>query len=271
MVKVFKGTDHEYYLDGIAKDNLDTAKKVIKKDWDMIFAYDGYEGSGKSTKAIQDAFYCDPTLNLDRITFTPTEFRRAVMNAKQYQSVVYDEAYTGLSSRAAMTHVNRALVKMLAEIRQKNLFIFVVMPTFFDLDKYVALWRSRALVHIYTREKFERGYFTFYNVDRKKQLYVIGKKYYSYSKPKANFFGRFTKTLPIDEQKYKQKKRGSLIARERKAEEEEKKREMMGLLFEQVMALGENIPHRYKMQLLNMKPATYYRKMKDYKEKDGIM
>ena len=39
------------YMDGFLKRNLDEAKRVIKKDWDMVFVIDGYEGSGKSVLA----------------------------------------------------------------------------------------------------------------------------------------------------------------------------------------------------------------------------
>jgi len=35
MVKVFQGTDEEFYMDGYLQTNLDTAKKVITKDWDI--------------------------------------------------------------------------------------------------------------------------------------------------------------------------------------------------------------------------------------------
>src|SRR3990167_1681188 len=171
----------EFYIDGFLKQNLDRAKEIIKKDCDMIFLYDGYEGSGKSVKCMQDMYYCDSSLNLDRITFNPKEFTRAIKEAKEYQSVIYDEAYTGLSSRATMSLINRTLVKMLAEIRQKKLFVGIVMPTFFDMDKYVALWRSRALIHVYTGSDFKRGFFAFYNADKKKRLYIDGKKYYSYN------------------------------------------------------------------------------------------
>ena len=31
---------HTYYMDGYLKANLEIAKSVIKKDWDMIFLYD---------------------------------------------------------------------------------------------------------------------------------------------------------------------------------------------------------------------------------------
>ena len=41
MVMVFEGTENQYSMDGYMKENLDLAKKVIKKDWDMLFVYDG--------------------------------------------------------------------------------------------------------------------------------------------------------------------------------------------------------------------------------------
>lgn len=211
MVKVFEGTEKEYSVDGYLVENLKLAKKVVKKDWDMVFLVDGYEGTGKSVLAMQMGFYCDPTLNLSRITFTPEEFENAVLTAESFQAVIYDEAYTGLSSRSTMSNINQTIVRMLAEIRQKNLFIFIVMPTFFDLDKYVAIWRSRALLHVKTEGNFERGFFKFYNMDRKKSLYVNGKKFYNYNNPKPNFFGRFSGFYPIDKEGYKEKKRKSLV------------------------------------------------------------
>lgn len=193
-------------MDGYLKKNLDKAKEVIKKDWDMVFAVDGMEGSGKSVLAMQCAYYCDPTLTLDRIVFTADEFKTAIKKAKQYEAIIFDEAFRGLTGKQTMSRINQSLVKMIAEIRQKNLFVFVVMPTFFDLEKYVALWRSRALIHVYTGDQFERGRFAFFNTDRKKTLYVLGKKFYSYGKAKANFFGKFTNKYPIDEEGYRKKK-----------------------------------------------------------------
>lgn len=202
-----KDTKNGLYIDGYLKENLDTAKNVIRKDWDMIFVYDGYEGSGKSVKAMQDAFYCDPSLNIDRIVFNPDDFAKAVSTANKFQAIIFDEAYGGLSSRGAMSQINKSLVQMLTVIREKNLFIFIVLPCFFDLDKYVALWRSRALVHVYSVKGFQRGYFEFYNADRKKTLYIKGKKEYNYGVSQANFSGRFTNNYVVDEEKYRKKKK----------------------------------------------------------------
>jgi hypothetical protein len=107
-----------------------------------------------------------------------------------------------------MNKVNQSIVRMLTEIRYKNLFIFIVLPTFFDLVKYVALWRSRALLHVYD-VNFERGYFAFYDKDKKKELYIKGKKFYSYSSRivKPNFIGRFTNHYVVDKEEYIKRKR----------------------------------------------------------------
>jgi hypothetical protein len=209
-MKVFEGTDKEYYMDENLNNNLVLAKNVIKKDFDMISFCDGDEGSGKSTIVLQMAYFCDPTLDLSRVCFNADEFKAVVLKAKKFQAVIYDEAYTGLSARATMSRVNRALIEMLAEIRQRNLFIFVVAPTFMDADRYIALWRTRFLVHCYTSDNFDRGFFVFYNKDKKKYLYLHGKKLYQYQGHKYDFAGKFTKFMPIDEVAYREKKSKAL-------------------------------------------------------------
>ncbi len=262
MVKVTVN-GKEFYIDGYLKENLDRAKEIIKKDWDMIFLYDGYEGSGKSVKAMQDAYYCDPTFDLDRVTFNPKEFTKAIKSSKEYQSVIYDEAYTGLSSRAAMSLINRTLVKMLAEIRQKKLFVFIVMPTFFDVDKYVALWRSRALIHVYTGDNFERGFFSFYNMERKKDMYVLGKKFYNYFKPSPNFRGRFMNTYVVDEDEYRKKKKNSLLQREDTEEQKLIQKEVFDSMFAK-LATNDSISNVQKAKILGISDTMYYYYLQKY-------
>lgn len=248
------------------KDNLDTAKVLIRKDWDFLFLVDGVEGSGKSVLSFQCAKYCDPTFCIERVTFTPKEFREAILKANKYEAVVFDEAFRGLSSRATMTQINRLIVSMLAEIRQKNLFVFIVMPTFFDLDKNVALWRSRALLHVYTGENFERGYFAFFNRNKKTELYVNGKKYYSYSKPKSNFTGRFTNHYPIDEGQYRRKKYHSLKGYS--SDEEEKQAEKLAttIFFERLVRVGDRITVDVKCELLQITKPTWYKWLREFEE-----
>lgn len=208
MVKIInKATGINYYMDGFLEQNLKRAKEVVKEDWDMIFVVDGMEGAGKSVLAQQMAYYCDPTLHLSRITFSPDSFKKAIDEAKQHQAVIYDEGYAGLSSKSSMSAINKAIVQRLTIIRERNLFIFIVLPSFFDLDKYVAIWRSRALINVYSGKGFVRGFFSFYNYEKKKQLYIKGKKFYNYKMERPNFRGRFLNGYIADETKYRAKKR----------------------------------------------------------------
>lgn len=204
MVKV-QVADKEYYLNGFLKDNLDLAKRQVKKNWDMPFAIDGTEGSGKSVLAGQIALYLDPSYSIERCAFTPEQFQDYCLKAEKYQAVVLDEGYGSLSSRGAMSKVNKAIVNMLSIIRRRNLFIIVLIPTFFDLDRYYALWRSRALFHVY-HVAFQRGTFAFYGETRKIKLYAHGKKYYDYHSVKPDFRGDFTKHFIYDQDSYDKKK-----------------------------------------------------------------
>lgn len=259
--------DKQYYMDGYLLENLQRAKSIIKKDWDMVFLYDGYEGSGKSVKAMQDAYFCDPTLSLDRVTFSPWEFSKAIKGADKYQAVIYDEAFTGFLSRQTMTLINTILVKMLAEIRQKNLFVFIVMPSFFDIDRYVSLWRSRALIHVYIGDNHQRGYFSFYNHERKKDLYMMGKKHYSYAKPAPNFIGRFTNYYPLDEKAYRQKKNDALTRKEKGQDYAMTEKEFRNKLFERLMKV-DYISEVAKAGILNVSMSTYYFLRDKYKNEE---
>jgi len=205
MVKVtVKG--QEYYLDGILKVNLDLTKRVIKQDWDFLFVIDGIEGGGKSIFTQQVAHYVTGgNIKVEHITYSPKDFRKKVLSAPKYGAVVYDEAFRGMSARAAMTQTNRMLMGMLQEIRQKNLFIFIVLPSIWDLDKYVALHRCAGLFHITVTEKRERGFFKFYNKGQITNLLRDYKLRYKYPySPK--FKGRFTKYSPMNKEEYLLKK-----------------------------------------------------------------
>lgn len=263
MVKVFENTKNEYYMDGYLQHAFDTAKKQIQNDWDFVFVYDGIEGSGKSVKAMQDAYYCDPTLNYDRYAFNHEQFKAAINKAEKFQSVVYDEAHSGLNSRAAMSSINRSLISMLTEIRQKNLFVFIILPTFFDLDKYVALWRSRALIHIYTKNSFERGYFAFYNIDKKKSLYMKGKKLYQYGVVKPNFIGRFTNAYPLDQSEYRKYKFKALKGETEKKKIKEMDEALNELLYERVMAIN-TLTNKEKYEIMGISESTFYKRLKEY-------
>lgn len=210
-------TDIDYYIDDRLKKSLD--EKVLpaltKDDKDYVIAVDGKEGAGKSFFAFQIAKYVDSTFDLSRVTFTAEEFKQAIFKAKKGQAIVFDEAFTGLSSRSSLSSINRYLVSLMMQMRQKNLFVIIVLPTFFLLDKYVALFRTRALIHVYETGG-RRGYFKVYNSKTKKYLFLIGKKTYSYmpNKIRTRFKGRFYGIFALGdktvEEEYRKKKEEAL-------------------------------------------------------------
>ncbi len=198
-----------YYMDDRLKRNID--EKIIpaldKNDKDYLIAIDGMEGSGKSTLAFQIGKCVDPTLDLSRIVFTAEDFRQAIYKAKKGQCIIYDEAFTGLSSRSALSGINRALVSLMMQMRQKNLCIILVLPTFFLLDKYAALFRTRILIHVY-ENKGVRGYFRIYSRRLKKLLFLYGKKDYSYPRNiRTRFKGRFYGVFALGDKEYDKKYR----------------------------------------------------------------
>ena len=211
----------QYYMDDRLKEKTD--QKVIpalmQRDKDWIEVIDGTEGAGKSWFAFQRAKYIDPTFNLSRVVFTPEEFKNAIFSAKKGQAIVYDEAFTGLSSRASLSPINRYLVSLMMQMRQKNLFVILVLPTFFLLDKYAALFRTRLLTHVYETKSGLRGYFRVYNAQKKKLLFLYGKQTYSYSKNvftnfKGRFYGVFALGDAEEEEKYRDKKTKALESTE---------------------------------------------------------
>ena len=202
---VVKNDKVSYYMDGALQSNLDIIKRASALDWDFIFIIDGIEGAGKSIFAGQLAYYLDPTLTIDRITFSPEEFKEACLKADKYQAVIFDEAITGGNIREAMNDVNIAIMNMLGQIRQKNLYILIVLPSFFDLDRYISLWRSRALFHIYAKGYNDRGYFYCYK-DKKNYLWVKNRKFFYYDPKLKDFMGRFTNTYVVNEAEYRKKK-----------------------------------------------------------------
>lgn len=207
----------EYFMEPRLKNNLDeTVKGVLaKKDKDCFLVFDGAEGSGKSTLALQVGKYVDPSLDLSRIVFDAESFREAVLKAKKNQCIIFDEAFNGLSSRASLSAMNKVLVGLMMQMRQKNLFVIMVLPTFFLLERYAAIFRSKALIHVY-ESGGNRGYFRVYNKKLKKLLYLIGKKDYSYNNKqvRTKFYGRFYGKFALGdekvEDKYRKKKMDAL-------------------------------------------------------------
>jgi len=202
MVKVTAGLqqEHCYYLDGYLVPQLEDIKKNVRKDYDGFILCVGREGFGKTTLSLQSAMYVDPTFNLDRVVFTAEQFLEAVEKAEKYQAIVFDETMGYLSSRNAMSSFNKALIKVMSEMRSKNLIVFLNIPNLFMMDWYVATHRSTGLLYVY-----KRSFFASYDYKKKARLYKEGKRHHSYHVP-PTYRGKFVKYFPLDKEAYEKKK-----------------------------------------------------------------
>lgn len=210
MVKVIYSPKHKewielpkYSKEGIYQDGrlwitYRDAKKVMKKkDLDLVTAVTGYPGYGKSTFVIQEASICDHTFNHKRMYQNVEDFIEGVKNSKNYgEAHCLDESYDGMNSGEIRREVGRALMNVMNIIRQKRLYIFIVLPNFFDLHKSIAIFRTRWLFHLYSPEFGDIGYFAAFGRSAKQRLYIKGKKFEDYDCVPAEFIGKFTPEIP---------------------------------------------------------------------------
>lgn len=198
----------EYFIDPVLLKELEKIKKAVtQKDRDYVMVIDGEEGSGKSVLAFQIAKYLDKKFCLDKITFNSDQFINLLKKSNKYSCIILDEAFNSANSRASLTEVNRSLIGVATEMRQRNLFVIIVIPSFFDLDKYFALWRCRSLLHVYFKEDGARGQYIIFPKNKKKYLYLMGKKFYDYSKPVSPYPPcSFNNYYAVNEEDYRYKK-----------------------------------------------------------------
>ena len=191
---------------------LDNVKYMMDKEWDVVFLIDGIEGGGKSTLSFICGWYIsDGKITIDNVCEGTENAVRQLEKLPDKSVLIIDEGSLMFSSKEVMRKEQRQLIKILNVIRQKRMCLIIVAPSFFDLNKYISVNRSRFLLHVYTDKKLNRGRFAFFGERKKKLLYGLGKKNYnSYSKPKSDFVSTFSEFDPFGEA-YQEKKRRSLM------------------------------------------------------------
>ena len=205
----------DVYYDKYLLDNLEGFKHtVLNKNTSFVMVIDGRSGMGKTTLANQLGHFFDDNYCLEKIYWEPRKFLEGLEKAKKGDFLLFDEAMI-LSSRSAMSEINRMVVMAMSMIRSKQLFICFCVNSIFDLDRNLALSRADFLLHVYGDNLGDRGNFTAFfrakgDIDRIKSLYLRGKKYYSYSQPRANFFGSFGKRFIVDENEYEKRKQAGV-------------------------------------------------------------
>lgn len=177
-----------------------------EKNTSAVILVDGRSGMGKSTLSFQIGCYCDGNFSLDSVYFNPSQFLEGLANAKPFSVHIFDEAMI-LSNRSSMSAINKMIIQAMSMIRSKRLIVIFCINSIFDLDRNLVLSRADICLNVYGDSLVSRGQFMSFfkgedGQDRLKMLYLLGKKYYSYSSPKSNFNTTFSSYFPFDEIQY---------------------------------------------------------------------
>lgn len=192
---------------------LDNVKHIIKRNWDCVILIDGMERSGKSTLGFTIGWYLsEGKITLNNVASDTDDAIRKCTELPDGSILILDEGSLIFSSKDTMRKEQKQLIKILNVIGQKNMVFIIILPSFFDLNKFVAVSRSRMLLHVYANKQMQRGRYCYFGEKKKKILYEYGKKHFnSYRYPKANFVGAFYDFFPFDNlEEYKNLKKVSL-------------------------------------------------------------
>jgi len=208
---------YEFWLDGYIKDNLDIVQnEAIPNKWDAVFIVFGREGSGKTTFATQAALYLDNNFNLNSVAFTPEQFEKAIDEAPDESSIVWDEAITGANVALFANRISVSIISKLTQIRKKKLKIFLCFPYLHMLNKYF-IGRCMGSFYIYAKDFDDRGYGYFYNATETELLYGVMKENFKHTPLKAinhvwkSFYFRYAPTFCLPEKEYDKKKESARV------------------------------------------------------------
>jgi len=126
---------------------LDSARKKVKdRNKDFVNIVTGDEGNGKSSLAMLMANYIDPDFDPEKqICMDHENFIRTADDLDPFQAIVFDEGIEALLSRNHGQKKNKMMIEWFREVRAKNLFIFVCMPEFKEVEKPIRDDRAHAL------------------------------------------------------------------------------------------------------------------------------
>lgn len=269
------------YIDQTLHENIDILAKNIVKDMTFMGVASSSTlevRTGKSTLMQQIAEdYTDLVnqhhgLNLkftiDNICWRPKELIEKAFKLPKYSCIVLDE----WEDSSYFSELSSALRKFFRKCGQLNLFIIVIIPNFFQLPLGYAVSRSVFFIDVKFQGEFERGYFSFYNFQRKKELYIKGKKFHDYHVVQANFIGRFVNGYSIDEEIYRAAKLKDMLESEKEEEKPKvNEKEIKSKLFKQVYDNLDKVSQEKLSKAFGISRRTALRWMKGLREENETL
>lgn len=134
-------------MEGVKK-NMFSVVDMLKTDTDAVALCTGIEGSGKTTAAmhickfIHEATPEIPPFTVANICFTFEEYQELLFSVPKYSAILVDELINFGFNREGMNRQNLSMMKGLFQCRSKNLFLFMIVPDLFSVDRIIRDWRS---------------------------------------------------------------------------------------------------------------------------------
>lgn len=236
------------YIDGMYYENLKTLAEVIADDMTFLAIVSSSTlevGTGKSAFVQQSAEAWIslvnqlhkvniPDLSMKNIVFKPKDLIERAFEIPKYSVIIVDE----WDDAHYWSELGVSLRQFFRKCRQLNLFIFVIIPNFFQLPPSYAITRSVFFVDVRFEGKFERGYFRFFSFDKKKDLYIYGKKTQNYECVKPDFMGRFADGYAVDDATYRKAKLKDML----ESEKEDKPIDIRQVTISIFKKLRKNLP-----------------------------
>lgn len=118
--------------------NLDRVmENRLRKEYDYVLVIVGKVGDGKSMLASLACSYMDKKFPPERVLFTGIDYKMIERKLKEKMAIQFDEGEEVFFSRGAMTRLQKQMVLKFAQIRQRNHFIVICVPSLFLLEKWM--------------------------------------------------------------------------------------------------------------------------------------
>jgi len=264
------------YCDKFLYENLKILSKNIIRDMTFLIIISSSTlevGTGKSVlmqqiaevylSEVKEMHNIDNELTIKNIVFSPKELVERAFQVPKYSVILLDEwEDSNYFSQLGMT-----LRQFFRKCRQLNLLMIVIIPNFFQLPMNYAVSRSVAFLDVQFRGEFQRGFFRFFSFNKKRELYLKGKKTQNYNCVQPDFSGRFADGYVINEKEYKKAKYLDML----KFDEQSKpltEKEIKQKIFKQVCKNLDNITIKDLSKGFDISTRTAYRWLHEDKNSD---
>jgi len=197
----------------------------------------------------------DNRLGLNNIVFSPKDLIERAFKIPKYSVILVDEwEDSNYWSQLGMT-----LRQFFRKCRQLNLLMICIIPNFFQLPQNYAVSRSVAFIDVQFRGEFERGFFRFFNFQKKRDLYLKGKKTQNYNCVQPNFSGRFGDGYVVNETEYRKAKYLDMLKFEKEEAKPITEKQIKAKLFRQLHQNLDKISMKELCQAFQISERTGYR------------